>query len=75
MESFDLSENTESQRIIEDLSFSKLFKDTEITSKILTEKLNLENFDRSNRLYTKSTSKNEKYCKDCTKNRSDLKQW
>lgn len=73
--SLDSTARADARHFLEDLSFSKLFKNTELTSKILTEKLSLENFEKASRVHPTSKSTNDKYCKSCSRTKSDLKLW
>lgn len=74
-DSYEETSVTEKNNSIKDPTIVKLFKNTELISKVLSEKLALESLSTNSKIYLKQSSSNDKYCKNCSKIKPDLKLW
>lgn len=66
---------SESDRILQDVSFTLKFNDSELKSKILSEKLNLENLNLEEPGSVKVRGSMPKYCRSCKKEKNEKKIW
>ena len=66
---------SESDRILQDVSFTLKFNDSELKSKILSEKLNLENLNLEEPGNVKVRGSMPKYCRSCKKEKNEKKIW